>query len=114
MARELIARGERAILIVDNCNPTPTQSWRGFARVTASHVSLITVEYDVRDDEPEHTDVFRLESASRELVTEWIKQSFPDISQVDRGKIADFSDGNFRVAGALARDPPQRRDAWEP
>ena len=61
------------------------------------------MEYDVRDDEPEQTDVFRLESASRELVAEWIKQSFPHVSQVDRERIAEFSDGNFRVAGALAQ-----------
>jgi hypothetical protein len=49
--------------------------------VAASKVSLITVEYDVRDDEPEHTDVFRLQSASPELVTEWLKQGFSHISQ---------------------------------
>ena len=36
MARDLIARGERAILIVDNCNPTRTQNWRGFAPVTGA------------------------------------------------------------------------------
>src|SRR5262249_35147714 len=68
-----------------------------------SEVSLITVEYDVRSDEPEHTDVFRLQPASPELVTEWIKQRFPDVSQVDRERIAKFGDGNFRVAGALAQ-----------
>jgi hypothetical protein len=47
--------------------------------------------------------VFRLESASRDLVAEWIKQTFPHASQVDRERIAEFSDGNFQVAGALAQ-----------
>ncbi len=35
-------------------------------------------------------------------MTEWIKQSVPDVSQVDRDRIAEFSDGNFRVARAIA------------
>ncbi len=102
MARQLIARRQHAILVVDNCNPSTHSE---LARLCASDgsVSLITVEYDVRDDEPEHTDVFRLRAASPELVTEWIKQSFPHVSQVDRERIAEFSDGNFRVAGALAQ-----------
>jgi hypothetical protein len=103
MARDLRARRQRAILIVDNCNPNTHSELARLCASDASEVSLITVEYDVRDDEPEQTDVFRLQSASPDLVTEWIKQSFPDVSQVDREKIAEFSDGNFRVAGALAQ-----------
>lgn len=102
MARELIASSQRAILIVDNCNPATHSELAKLCSNGESKISLITVEYDVRDDEPEHTDVFRLQSASPELVTEWIKQGFPDISEVDRGKIAEFSDGNFRVARALS------------
>lgn len=92
MARDLVARGQRAILIVDNCNPATHAELARLCTVTASKVSLITVEYDVRDDEPEHTEVFRLQSASPELVTEWLKQGFSDISQIDREKIAEFSD----------------------
>lgn len=103
MARDLIARRQRAILVVDNCNPNTHSELARLCANDASEVSLITVEYDVRDDEPEHTDVFRLESASSKLVTEWIEQTFPDVSQVDRERIAEFSDGNFRVAGALAQ-----------
>jgi hypothetical protein len=102
MARELIARRQRAILVVDNCNPSTHSELARLCASEASEVSLITIEYDVRDDEPERTDVFRLQAASSELLTEWIKQNFPDISQIDRDKIAEFSDGNFRVARALA------------
>jgi len=103
MARDLIARRQRAILVVDNCNPNTHSELARLCVSDGSELSLITVEYDVRDDEPEQTDVFRLESASRDLVAEWIKQTFPDVSQVDRERIAEFSDGNFRVAGALAQ-----------
>lgn len=103
MARDLITRGERAILIVDNCNPNTHSELAALCAGDGSKVSLITVEYDVRDDEPEQTDVFRLESASPKLVADWIKQSFPHVSQLDRERIAKFGDGNFRVAGALAQ-----------
>jgi hypothetical protein len=103
MARDLNARRQRAILVIDNCNPNTHSELARLCASDGSELSLITVEYDVRDDEPEQTDVFRLESASRDLVAEWIKQTFPDVSQVDRERIAEFSDSNFRVAGALAQ-----------
>jgi hypothetical protein len=102
MARELVARQQRAILVVDNCNPDTHSELARLCSGEGSEVSLITVEYDVRDDEPEHTEVFRLQSASPELVSQWLKQIFPDISQIDGERIAEFSDGNFRVARALA------------
>jgi hypothetical protein len=102
MARQLIMRGHRAILVVDNCNPATHSELARICSDNASNVSLLTVEYDVGDDEPERTEVFRLQSASTELVSQWLKQSFPNVSQVDRSTIADFSDGNFRVARAIA------------
>lgn len=102
LARQLIMRGQRAILVVDNCNPATHSELAHICACDASNVSLLTVEYDVGDDEPERTEVFRLQSASPELVSQWLEQSFPNVSQVDRRTIADFSDGNFRVARALA------------
>ena len=102
MARRLVLSGQRAILIVDNCNPATHTALACICSEGASKVSLLTVEYDVRDDEPERTDVFRLQSASPDFVAEWLRQSFPDISEIDCRTIANFSDGNFRVARALA------------
>lgn len=102
MARQLVLSGQRAILVVDNCNPSTHSLLASICSASSSNVSLITVEYDVREDEPERTEVFRLRSVSPGLVEDWLKQSFPDISQIDRLTITDFSDGNFRVARALA------------
>ena len=107
MARQLIMRGHRAVLVVDNCNPATHSELARICSDNASNVSLLTVEYDVGDDEPERTEVFRLQSASTELVSQWLKQSFPNVSQVDRSTIADFSDGNFRPHGH-----GHRRQAW--
>lgn len=102
MARNLVQNGQRVILIVDNCNPKTHSDLVKLCSVNASTVSLITVEYDVRDDEPEQTEVFRLQSTDPELVAQWLGQLFPHISQLDRKTIADFSDGNFRIARAVA------------
>jgi hypothetical protein len=102
MARQLLQSRQRAILVVDNCNPATHAELARICSESASKVSLLTVEYDVGDDEPELTGVLRLLSASTDLVVAWLKHSFPDVSQVDQRTIADFSDGNFRVARALA------------
>lgn len=102
MARQLVIARQRAILIIDNCNPATHSELARICSEVGSQVSLITVEYDVRDDEPERTEVFRLQSASPETVALWLEKTFPDVTQVDRRTISEFSDGNFRVARALA------------
>src|SRR5690606_33183863 len=102
MARQLVIARQRAILIVDNCNPATHSELARICSEAGSQVSLLTVEYDVRDDEPERTEVFRLQSASPEMVELWLEKTFPNVTQVDRRTISEFSDGNFRVARALA------------
>jgi len=102
MARQLVGAGDRAYLVVDNCNPATHSDLAKICGVSGSQVSLLSVEYDVQDDEPEQTEVFRLRTVSPELVGKWIAKTFPVISQVDRDRIAKLSDGNFSVARALA------------
>jgi hypothetical protein len=102
LALQLVETGQRAILVVDNCNPQTHSDLAKICSSSKSKVSLITVEYDVRDDEPERTEVFRLQSASEATLSKWIKAKFSHVSQVDCDRIAEFSGGNFRVAGVLA------------
>ena len=102
MARRLVDTDRRAILIVDNCNPATHADLVRICAGENGQVSLLTVEYDVRGDEPERTDVFRLVNASPALVEAWLETNFDHLSQVDRRRIAVFSDGNFRVARTLA------------
>ncbi len=71
-------------------------------RAPGSKLSLITVEHDVRDDAPEGTDVFRLEASSVDLIEKLVKCRFPEISPVSIRTIAENSDGNARIAIALA------------
>ncbi len=102
MAGQLINDRSRAVLIVDNCPPDLHRRLTQSCSVQQSAVSLITVEYDVRDDLPEETNVFRLEPASETVVEKLISKRFTHISRVDVRTIAMFSGGNARVAIALA------------
>jgi hypothetical protein len=101
-AERLIADKTRAILIVDNCPPDLHRRLTQTCTESHSSVSLLTVEYDVRDDLPEETSVFRLEPASDDIIEKLIIKRFSHISQIDAHTIAVFSGGNARVAIALA------------
>ena len=60
LASELIACNNRVILVVDNCTPELHHRLSEHCRSDRSSLSLITVEYDIREDQPEGTDVFHL------------------------------------------------------
>jgi hypothetical protein len=102
MISDLIASRERTIVVVDNCASDLHRRISELCQTTESAVSAITVEYDVREDEPEGTKAFRLEPSSAELVAKLLARRFPDMSRPNVEKIADFSGGNARIAMALA------------
>lgn len=99
---ELMAARRRAILVVDNCG---TQLHNQLsARCKASdRVSLLTIEYDIREELASETNVFHLEAGSDELIEHVLEQRFPHLSKVNQRTIARFADGNSRVAIALAQ-----------
>jgi hypothetical protein len=102
LAAEFVASGNRAILVVDNCTRELHASVSDACRAQGSKVSLLTIEHDVRDDMPEETDVFWLEPSSPDLIEDLVKHRYPDMSPVTVRTIAANSDGNARIAIALA------------
>jgi hypothetical protein len=102
LASELIDTGRKTILVIDNCPPDLHQRLSEVCRSAGSQLSLITIEYDIREDLAEGTDVFFLEVASISLTEQLIRRRFPELSPVDARRIADFSGGNARIAIALA------------
>jgi len=82
MAEQLIALRTKAVLIIDNCPPDLHR--RLTKTCTQSNVSLLTFEYDVRDDLPEETSVFKLEPASDELICKLLRKRFSHITRVGR------------------------------
>jgi hypothetical protein len=104
MASDLATAKTPAVLIVDNC---PSELHRRLSEISQqrdSQTSLLTIEYDIRDDTPEGTDVYRLEASSPDLIDHLLQRRFPSLSAVDRQTIAatDFCGGNARIAIALA------------
>jgi hypothetical protein len=102
LADDLIASGKRQILVIDNCTPDLHRLLSNVCRSQGSKLSLITVEYDVRDDQPEGTEVFRLEPSSVDLIEELIRHRFPALSVVNARTVAEHSGGNARMAIAIA------------
>ena len=102
LADQLIEDRTHAILIIDNCSPELHNRLARRCTQGDSTISLLTVEYDVRDDLPEETQVFRLEPASEEIIEKLISLRYSHMTAVDARTIADFSGGNARLAIALA------------
>ncbi|MBZ9823209.1 hypothetical protein [Mesorhizobium sp. CA4] len=102
LASDLIAAGTRAIVVIDNCPPETHRQLSDVARALGSTISVITIEYDIREDQPEGTDVYSLDTSSLPLIEKLVAGRFPDLSQVDARRIAEFSGGNARIALGLA------------
>ena len=102
LASDLVASGTRAILVIDNCPPETHKQLSEVARASGATISVCTVEYDIREDQPEGTDVFSLETSSLELIEKLVRARFADVLQLDARTIAEFSGGNARIALALA------------
>ena len=102
LASDLIAARMRAILVIDNCAPDLHRQLADLVRSTGTTLSVITIEYDIREDQPEGTEVFKLDTSSPALIETLVSKRFPDLSQVNARTIAEFSGGNARVALALA------------
>ncbi|TVM16032.1 hypothetical protein DPQ33_13805 [Oceanidesulfovibrio indonesiensis] len=106
--------GKRVIVIVDNCKPDLHKTLADACKKEGVVVSLMTVEYDVREDEPEHTEVIRLAPASEDVLGMLLQQRATHVTQQDRIRIAQWSEGNARLALAVARTlrPGESVAAW--
>ncbi|STQ77232.1 esterase/lipase family protein [Grimontia hollisae] len=101
LVERLIRDNIQSIIIVDNCGPDLHRELTNLCK-NNSTARILTVEYDVREDQPEETEVYTLEPSSNELIEAMISSRFPYLSKQNTSKIADFSGGNARVANALA------------
>lgn len=102
MLSRLIGAGHRVVLIVDNCGIELHRKLATKVANSNSLVSVISVEYDINDDEPPNTEIFKLEPASPDLIDKMLESRYPAIAPPSRRVIAKFSEGNSRVAFALA------------
>lgn len=102
MVEALIQEGADCVVVIDNCGQDIHRKLTEIAWRPESKIRLITIEYDIRDDLPEGTACYRLEGSSGEVIAKLLKRHYQTLSNLDIDKIVEFSDGNARVAFALA------------
>jgi len=102
MVEALMSENSDCVVVIDNCGQDVHQRLTETAKRLGSKVRLVTVEYDIREDLPEGTICYRLEGSSNDVIKQLLKRRFKVLSNNDLDKIAEFSDGNARVAYALA------------
>ncbi|TPN03015.1 hypothetical protein [Mesorhizobium sp. B2-1-5] len=102
LVEALHAREDRGLLVVDNCGFDLHQRLTEKVQQPNSVLSLVTVEYDLREHIPEGTSSYRLEPCSDELIRQLVSNRYPNLTRQDVETISDFSGGNVRVAFALA------------
>lgn len=95
-----------AVLIVDNCAQETHRVLAEKLAKSASKVALITIEYDVRGDRFEETDVVRIEAVGEEIVEALVRRRYPGRSSEDARRLAALALGNARLALALAAAAP--------
>lgn len=102
MVEALIQEGADCVVVIDNCGQETHKKLTEIIQRPESKIRLITIEYDIRDDIPEGTACYRLEGSSGEVIAKLLKRHYQMLSNLDIDKIVEFSDGNARVAYALA------------
>lgn len=102
MVEVLGADGRASILVVDNCGQK-THSALVERKSKAKHqLGLLTIEYDIQDDFPEGTRCYRIEGASSETLRALLRDRYLSLSNHDLDVVISSSDGNARLAFALA------------
>ena len=98
---DIVADGQEAVLVLDNC---PSAAHRNLASIAAGNpnVRLLTIEHDIRKDSPEFTDVVRIDAVGSGIAEALVKRRYRAVGLVNAERIAEISDGNARLALALA------------
>lgn len=110
MIETLIGGNAPAVLVIDNCGQELHKRLAEMVVQASPRISLLTVEYDIRDDLPEATSCYRLEGSSEEVIRQLLERRYKHLSESDINRVAEFSDGNARVAFALATASEHRNE----
>lgn len=103
MAEHLARSGIDAIMVFDNCTATAHRQLASIVALEGSRTRLLTIDYDIGDEQPENTLVVKLEKNSDGLLDELLKQRAPMINDHERARLAEFSGGNARIALGISR-----------
>ena len=102
MLERLQAEETRIVMVVDNCSSDLHSILARKVSASDADVRLITVEYDIRDDKPQNTEVVHIEADGPNVAEKLLVRRYPKIGQSNAYKIAQFAGGNARIALAVA------------
>lgn len=103
MVETLISERRSAIVVVDNCSAAlHGELAKRVAASPAQTLKLITVEYDIREDQPQTTDVVCMTANGTDTAKQLLYRRYPDIGLANAHRVAAFAEGNAKVAIALA------------
>ena len=103
MMEDLVYSKRRTVMIIDNCSAAEHRQLTTSCKSAHSAVSLLTIEYDVQDDEPEDSEVYQMFPSSDECIIHILEQQTPKRNREDYQRIALLAGGNARVAIVLAK-----------
>ena len=103
MVETLINEQRSAIVVLDNCSAAVHgELAQQVAASPARKLKLITVEYDIREDQPQTTDVVQMTADGTGIAEQLLRRRYPRIGTANASRAAEFAGGNARVALALA------------
>lgn len=97
VAEELMLAGADAILIVDNANVAIHGQLAEIARRPGSHISVLTIDYDMGGEKPAGL-LVALGENSEGVLMSLLQQRVPTLSESECRHLAEFSGGNARIA----------------
>ncbi|QQP97960.1 hypothetical protein [Lysobacter enzymogenes] len=110
MLKALGAYDHPAVLIVDNCGQTTHAALVECKHEFAPSLGLLTIEYDIQDGIPEDTRCYHMEGVSAETLRSLLRDRYPQLSDNDLSTVVAASEGNARVAFALASTAEHTQD----
>ena len=97
VVQDLADQGERAVVVVDQCEPETRQILGGMASRRSSRLSLVTID----DEIPTGTlgeDTFKIDEAPPSVTEAIINQVSPGLPSEDRDRLVRFSKGFPKIA----------------
>ena len=90
------------IVIVDNCGADTHSRLTQLVRRRVTNVTLLTIEYDLTDDIPEATQCYEMRGSSPDVLATILLGRYRQLSEIDCRRLAELSEGNARIAFAIA------------
>jgi len=89
------------IVVIDNCPATLHKALTDICLKGQGSITVVTVEYDISDNDPEETAFFRIATHSKEAIYQMLPSWSEALTHDLADKIYELSDGNARLAKVL-------------